>query len=143
MIREWLGDEPRLKATAFFLLLPLMGVNAFLMVVGIWGLVDPSPWFPGLGFIVLGVGAIGLGVQLTLMNLARRDPGTAGAILLLIAFVLFVFGALGRLLWYPFGWLFLLSPIPGAALLIVAAWWHARIVTREQTAWRSSRPSGQ
>ena len=141
MIREWVGDEPLLKGLALVLLLPLAGVNAYFIVAGLAGTQDPEAYLPGLGFLVAMVGAIGLAIQLALMNVARRRPGMAGAIMLIVAFVLFLPGAGLGLLGFTQGWLFLLSPLPGAALFLVAAWHHGRVVERDLTAWRSQPPS--
>jgi hypothetical protein len=140
MIRDWLGDEPILKACAFMLLLPLLGVNAYLIFAGAATLAEPSGLFGGVAAIFMLIGAIGLVVQLALMNLARRNARDAGVILLLVGMVLGFPGALIGLLQSGLGVAFLLSPVPGAVLLIYTAWRAARTADRQATAWRSQPP---
>jgi hypothetical protein len=142
-IREWLGNEPILKTIAFALLLPLAGANLFLIWDGIETLADPHGYLPGAAGILAFMGGVGLIVQLALMNAARHNPQVAGAIFLIIGAVLALPAAVIGMLGTGLGVLVVLSPLPGSAVLVYAAWHHRRAVAREQMAWRSAPPYGR
>jgi hypothetical protein len=140
MIRDWLGDEPILKAFALVLLLPLVGVNVYLIFGGGAALTDPHLWFRGAGALFAMMGAVGLIVQLALVNLSRRNPRDAGVFLLLVGLVFGFPGALIGFLQSGPGVAFLLSPLPGAGLLIYAGLRQRRTAVRQASAWRSQPP---
>jgi hypothetical protein len=131
MNRDWLGGEPGLKALAFVLLLPLIGVNCYLAYAGILLIANPSAWFgilPGLVFLVLG--AAGLVTQVVLMSVSRDSPRGAGVTFLLICLAVGVVGALLGMLRDPLATLMLASPVPGALVLIYAGWRQGRALGR-------------
>jgi len=112
-----------LKLLAFLVLLPLAGVNVYVMAVGVAGVLDPGSFGRWPGFIVALPGAIGLLVQVVFMLVARDAPRGAG-----IAFA--VFGAVAAFVNWTLGldlpaWV-ILAPFPGSILLIYAGWREAR-----------------
>jgi len=128
-MRDWLGEEPGLKALAFVLLLPLAALNLYLIIGGIDSAANPSAWFgSAFGIMVLLVGGIGLAVQLVLMNVARESPGGAGYGFLGIGLLVLVVAALLGTSFTVAVTLALAAPLPGALALIFAGWHedHAR-----------------
>jgi hypothetical protein len=120
-MRAWLGEEPELKFIAFILLLPLAGLNLFLIYAGIVSAVNPSPWFgSALGIVLLLAGGMGLAVQLLLMISAASSPRAAGIWVLVIGVVAGVAGVLMGFLSSPIGILVILAPFPGAMVLMYA-----------------------
>ncbi len=128
-MRDWLGEEPGLKALAFVLLLPLAALNLYLIIGGIDSAADPSAWFGSIfGIIVLLIGGIGLAIQLVLMNVARESPGGAGYSFLGIGLLVLLVAVLMGTSFTVAVALALAAPLPGGVMLIYAGWHedHAR-----------------
>ena len=131
MDRGWLGEESGLKTLAFVLLLPLIGVNCYLVYGGILLIANPGAWFgilPGLAFLVLG--AVGLVTQLVLMGMSRESPRSAGITFVAICLAVGVVGALVGMLGDVLMTLMLAAPLPGAVVLIYAGWRQGRALGR-------------
>lgn len=136
MIGNWLGDEPWLKALAFLLLLPLMGLTGYLVAgaVGLVGVFQLDSAGTQAGWWIVAVfllpGLVLMVVQLVLMNIARASPRGAGITFLVIDLAIaFVTWQLGLLV-QPVVLMAVASPVPGAAVLIYTGWRQERWQSR-------------
>jgi hypothetical protein len=108
-MRGWLGEEPEFKLLAFILLLPMVGLNLFLVFAGIAAGMVEVPIAGGIGLVVL----------LLLLNAARGSPRAVGVWFLVISVAVGVVGL--RLNYWSALWLLIyLAPVPGAVVLMYA-----------------------
>jgi hypothetical protein len=113
------GEGSNLKLLAYALLLPLLGVNVYLVVGGIAAVADPGFLGTGPGWIVVFIGLIGMTIQLSLMNRAREAPRSAGWWFAGIGTPIVLLGlAIGSWREWPL-LLMTLAPLPGAVVLIL------------------------